>query len=74
MRWMIFSVKRWLLPGAVCTETNSMPVSSLGTRPLLVLRINSPAPTIATTRKPAASQLRRSMKRSPDAYLRDRAV
>ena len=58
-----------LLPGEVRTSMKTVPISSLGTRPVLVVIINRANPPQAITSRVAASHLRLSMNTTPTLYF-----
>ena len=65
---MTMRVCRVLLPGEVRTSMKTVPISSLGTRPVLVVDMRSAKPAHATTSSRPASHLRRSMNSTPNLY------
>ena len=58
-----------LLPGEVRTSINTVPISSFGTRPVLVVIISNAKPPHATTSNDPASHLRLSMNTTPVLYF-----
>ena len=58
-----------LLPGAVLTETNKVPVSSSGIKPVFVLFIRRTARTMEQASAIPAIHFRLNMRRNPDWYL-----
>ena len=58
-----------LLPGEVRTSMKTVPISSWGTSPVLVVLIKKKSPLPATTSNTTASHLRLSMKNTPLLYF-----
>ena len=66
---MMRSVSSRLLPGEVCTPTLIVPMSSCGTRPVLVTLISQTSTPHAATMLPTAIALRRNKKDTPRSYF-----